>query len=271
MIKKDLKKIAKEVRLSVLEMISRTKTAHIGSSSSAIEILISLYFEVLNVDPGDPSNPNRDRFILSKGHAAAGLYATLAAKGFIEKEDLNKYYANGSFLPGHVSRGNIPGIEASTGSLGHGLPIGTGMAWLAKKDGRRHRVFVLLSDGECDEGSTWEAVLFAGHHRLDNLVAIIDYNKWQSFGRTEDILDLEPLAEKWRAFNWSVREVDGHDVERIVSVLKQVPFEASRPSAVIAHTVKGKGLPSLEDKLESHYLSPSTEEIEKIKEELNRQ
>jgi transketolase len=144
------------------------------------------------------------------------------------------------------------------------------MAWAAKKDGRKYRVFVLLSDGECDEGSTWEAILFAGHHRLDNLAAIVDYNKWQSFGRTKDTLNLEPFIDKWKAFNWSVRETDGHDLEKIVSVLKQIPFEDSRPSVVIAHTVKGKGLLSLEDKLESHYIHPSPEEAEKIKEEINR-
>lgn len=265
MAEENLKNIAKKIRLSVLEMISRTRTAHIGSSLSAIDILTALYFKILNVEPNNHLDPERDRFILSKGHAAAGFYATLAARDFISKERLNEFYVNGSFLPGHASKGEIPGIEASTGSLGHGLPIGVGMAWAAKKDGQSHRIFVLLSDGECDEGSNWEAILFAGHHKLDNLVAVVDYNKWQSFGRTKDVLDLEPFTAKWKAFNWSVREVDGHDIEKIVSVLKQIPFESPRPSVVIAHTVKGKGLLSLEDKLESHYIHPSPEEVANIK------
>lgn len=266
----NLKDVAKKVKISILKMVSRAKTPHVGSSISIIEILTALYFKILKIDPNNPLDPERDRFILSKGHAVAGLYAVLAERGFIRNEQLGEFYVNGGHFPGHATKGDIPGIEASAGSLGHGLPIGVGIALAAKRDGKNHRTFVLLSDGECDEGSTWEAILFAGHHKLDNLVAIIDYNKWQSFGKVKNIMDLEPFAAKWKDFNWSVQEVDGHDIEAVISALAQIPFESSRPSVLIAHTIKGRGLPSLEDKLESHYLNISHEEVKKIIEEINR-
>ena len=259
-----LKNLSKKIKLLTLDMIVKAKTPHIGSCFSIIEILTALYFKVLNSDPHNPQSPTRDRFLLSKGHAAASLYATLAVKGFIPHSALNEFCTNGSFFPGHSSAGHVPGIEASTGSLGHALPIGVGMAVAAKRDSAKHRIFVLLSDGECDEGSNWEAILFAGHHKLSNIVVIVDYNKWQSFGKTKDILDLEPFAAKWKDFNWSVREVDGHDEAAIVAALEQIPFTESSPSVLIAHTVKGKNLLSYEDKLESHYVNPSAEDQEKI-------
>lgn len=260
-----LKKTANNIRALLLRLIPPTKDAHVGSSLSAVEILTALYFHALRVDPKNPNNPDRDRFILSKGHAGSALYATLAERGFIAKNELpSELYINGGHFPGHILKDNLPGIELSTGSLGHGLPVGAGMAFAAKRDKKSYRVFVLMSDGECDEGSSWEAILFAGHHKLDNLTAVVDYNKWQSFGRTKDILDLEPLADKWKSFNWAVREVDGHDLTGLVEALDGVPLEENKPSVLIAHTIKGKGVPSMEDKLESHYKLPSREEVEKV-------
>jgi len=197
---------------------------------------------------------------MSKGHAVAALYAALAERGFFHKKLLQKYCANGSNLPGHPVIRSVPGIEVSTGSLGHGLAIANGMALVSKRDKKKYRVFVLLSDGECDEGSTWEAVLFASHNKLDNLVAIIDYNKWQAFGRIKDVLNLEPFAQKWKDFGWVVKEVNGHNSQEIYQSLKKIPFKKNKPSVLIAHTLKAKGLPFLEDKLESHYRPPTEEE-----------
>lgn len=180
--------------------------------------------------------------------------------GFFPLEWLETFYQDGSKLPGHATHTYIPGVEVSTGSLGHGLSVGTGMALAAKRDGRAYRVFCLLSDGECNEGSTWEPVLFAPQHRLDNLVAIVDYNKIQALGTTKEVMDLEPFAEKWRAFGWSVQEVDGHDLKAIEECLLQVPFDPGRPSCVIAHTVKGKGVSFMENSLLWHYRTPQGDE-----------
>lgn len=254
------KKIAKHIRLRILEMVHRSKSSHIGSSFSCVELLVALYFKTMKIDPRYPQDPNRDRFILSKGHAAAVLYATLGERGFFEKDILDDYYANGSTLAGHVSRSAVPGVEVSTGSLGHGLPIAAGMAYAGKCDKNIYRVFALLSDGECDEGSVWEAILFAGHHKLDNLVVMVDYNKWQSFGRTKEVLDLEPFSQKWSNFGWSVKEADGHNFKEIFDVLANIPFQKGRPSVLIAHTRKAKGLSFMEDKLESHYRPPTDAE-----------
>jgi len=264
-----LQKIARSIRLQVLEMIMRSKSAHIGSSLSAVEILASLYFGIMKINPRNSNDANRDRFILSKGHAVAALYATLAERGFFNKKLLKSYCANGSNLPGHASRNCVAGVEVSTGSLGHGLAIANGIALAGKRDKKNYRVFVLLSDGECDEGSTWEAILFAGHHKLDNLVAIVDYNKWQAFGRTKDVLNLEPFTKKWKDFGWSVKEVDGHDFQEIYKVLRKIPFQKNKPSVVIAHTIKAKGLSFMEDKLESHYRPPTEEEYKIAIKELN--
>ncbi len=202
---KKLTAIARQTRLHVLDMINASRGAHIGSNFSSVEILTALYFGgFLNVHPKHPHNPNRDRFILSKGHGAAALYATLAQKGFFPEKILEQYCRNGSTLFGHASRA-LPGIEVSSGSLGHGLSLANGMALAGKRDKKHYRVVALLSDGECDEGSTWEAILFAGHHHLDNLIVIVDYNKWQSFGRTKEVLNLEPFTKKWKDFNCSTK------------------------------------------------------------------
>jgi transketolase len=225
------------------------------------DLLAVLYHDVLRVDPAAPQLPERDRFILSKGHACAALYATLALRGFFPVAELAQFGRDGSRLMAHISH-KVPGVEFSTGSLGHGLGFGCGKALAAQRRKKNWRVFVLLSDGELDEGSNWEAILFAPHHRLDNLVAIVDYNKIQSLGTVSAVLDLAPLAEKFRAFGWAVREIDGHDHEAIRAACQTLPFEPGKPSCLIANTVKGKGVDYMEDKLLWHYRTPNAEQVE---------
>ena len=251
---------AARIRAHALRMVHGANASHIGTSLSMADILSVLYTQVLRVDPARPDWPERDRLIVSKGHGAAILYAALAERGFFPAEWLENYCKDGSKLMGHVSH-HVPGVEVSTGSLGHGLPIGCGMALAARREGQARRVFVILSDGELDEGSNWEAVLFAPHHQLDNLTVIVDYNKIQSFGTVKEVLDLDPLAAKWEAFRWSATEIDGHDVAQLESALSRVPFEAGKPSAIIAHTVKGKGVSFMENQLAWHYKSPGEEEL----------
>jgi transketolase len=253
--------LARRVRIHALQMTSVGRSSHIGSILSAADILAALYGAILRMVPANPRWGGRDRFILSKGHAGAGVYAVLAETGFFPVERLASYYQDGSDLSGHVSHKGIPGVELSTGSLGHGLSVAAGMAFAAKLDGRSHRVFVLLSDGECDEGSNWEAILFASHHELDNLVAIIDYNKIQSLAAVAETLALEPLAAKWRAFGWAVSECDGHSIQELVAVLSNVPREQGRPTCLICHTVKGKGVPFMENQVLWHYRSPQGDEL----------
>jgi len=257
-----LQQLASRIRYHTLLMTHRAQSSHIGTNYSMVELLVALYSRVLRVDPLRPDWPDRDRFILSKGHGCAALYAVLAESGFFPLAWLESFYQNGSRLAGHATHAGVPGIEVSTGSLGHGLSIGTGMALAAQRDSKLYRVFVLLSDGECDEGSTWEPALFAPHHKLDNLVAIVDYNKIQSLGTVQEVLDLEPLADKWRAFGWAVREIDGHNLPEIQAALTQLPYSPGRPSCLIAHTVKGKGVSFMEDRLLWHYRWPQGEEFE---------
>lgn len=232
------------------------------------EIMAVLYGRILNVSPETKDSLDRDRFILSKGHAAAGYYAALAECGFFPVEWLDTFYLDGGRLAGHATCG-IPGIEISSGSLGHGLSMATGIAISGKLDDRAFRTFALLSDGECQEGSTWEAAMFAAHHKLDNIIAIVDYNKIQALGYTKEVCDLEPFVEKWRSFGWSVREVDGHNVSTLVDALESIPFEISRPSCIIAHTIKGKGVSFTEDSLLWHYRCPRGEEFDAIMAELD--
>jgi transketolase len=258
----DVERLARSIRIHTVRMTHSAKSSHIGSCLSMTEVLAVLYGRVLRIDPARPDWSDRDRFILSKGHACAALYAVLAETGFFPTSWLRTFYQNGSPLAGHITHVGIPGVEVSTGSLGHGLPLACGMALAGKRDARPYRVFALLSDGECDEGSTWEAMLFAGHHQLDNLVAIIDYNKIQSIGRVTEVLNLHPFADKWRACRWSVREIDGHDLSEVEPTLRGVPFLAGRPSCIIAHTVKGKGISFMEDKLLWHYRSPSDQDLQ---------
>lgn len=257
----DLAEMARRIRVHAVRMTNAGGSSHIGSVLSAADILAVLYGRVLRVRPLEPSWAGRDRLVVSKGHAGAGVYAALAEAGFFPVERLATHYQDGSDLSGHVSHKGIPGVEVSTGSLGHGLSIATGMAFSARLRGAKHRVFCLLSDGECDEGSTWEAVLFASHHRLDNLVALVDYNKIQSLASVAETLALEPFGEKWRSFGWAVREVDGHDAAALVEALTDLPRERGRPTAVLCHTVKGKGVSFMENTVLWHYRTARGEEF----------
>ena len=267
MTQKTYKTFAQRIRLETLRMIARAESSHIGSCFSIADILTVLYSSILKVSPKQPRLANRDRFILSKGHACAILYATLAEKGFFPKQWLKKYYLPAGRLAGHVVH-SAPGIELSTGSLGHGLPVAVGMALGAKRDKKKWRVFCLLSDGELDEGSNWEALLFAPHHNLDNLTVIIDYNKIQSLDETNKTLNLEPLVGKLKSFNWAVEEIDGHNFAEIENTFKKIPFKKTRPSCIIAHTIKGKGVSFMENTVLWHYKNPIREELKKALEEL---
>lgn len=252
--------LAWKIRRHAVEMCRRGNSSHVGAILSMADILAVLYGSVMRFRPAEPRWSGRDRFILSKGHAGAGVYAVLAESGFFPAEKLLTHYQDGSDLSGHVSHHGIPGVEFSTGSLGHGLPVAQGMALAAQLDGRPHRVFVLMSDGECDEGSNWEAILFAGHHRLASLVAIVDYNKIQSLAPVAETIGLEPFADKWRAFGWEVAEVDGHDHAALAAVLARDPATARAPLCVLAHTVKGKGVSFMENSVLWHYRSPQGDE-----------
>ncbi len=258
----DLEKLAHRLRRHSVVMTHQAKSSHVGSCLSMAELLAVLYGRILRIDPARPDWPDRDRFILSKGHACAAYYAVLAEVGFFPLAWLDTFYQNGSRLAGHVTHSSVPGVELSTGSLGHGLSVATGMALAAKRDGKAWRIFCVLSDGECDEGSNWEPILFAPQHKLDNLIAIVDYNKIQSLGTVKEVMDLDPFADKWRAFGWSVREIDGHKLDQIEAALEPVPYEQGKPTCIIAHTVKGKGISFMENKLLWHYRTPQGEEYQ---------
>lgn len=259
--------LAKQMRLDVLEMTSRSGASHVGSAFSVVDILAVLYgVPVLRYRPDAPRWAERDRFILSKGHAGSAVYSVLARSGFFPVSVLESHYQDGSLLSGHVSHKGLPGVELSTGSLGHGLGVGTGMALALKEAPGSPRVFVVLSDGECDEGSVWEAAMFASHHGLDRLFAIVDYNKIQSLAPVAETLALEPFADKWRAFGWEVREVEGHDHEQLRQVF--TPSTSGRPVVVLAHTVKGKGVSFMEQSVLWHYRAPRGEEYERARREL---
>lgn len=255
----DTETLALKLRRHVVRMCSAGGSSHVGSCLSIADIVALLYGVVLRVDPADPDWPLRDRFILSKGHAGACIYAALAERGFFPVDHLERHYRNGSNLSGHVSHKGVPGVEFSTGSLGHGLGVGAGMAMQLRRAGGAQRVFVLLSDGECDEGSNWEAILFAGHQRLANLCAIVDYNKLQSLGPVADTVGLEPFADKWRSFGWAVQRVDGHDHAALDAAF--APRSQERPTCIIADTVKGKGVSFMEGQVLWHYRSPQGEEL----------
>jgi len=260
--------LARRVRGDVLRMTSRGGSSHVGSAFSVVDILAVLYGSVMSHDPRHPGLPERDRFVLSKGHAGAAVYATLAEVGYFPMEQLHTHYQDGSVLSGHVSHKGIPGVELSTGSLGHGLGVATGMAKALKLSGNRARVFVLLSDGECDEGSVWEAALFAQHHHLDNLVAIIDYNKIQSLASVAETLAIEPFRSKWESFNWGVAEVNGHDHAALAAALEKTPIRPGQPTVLIAHTVKGKGVSFMENTVLWHYRTARGEEFDRALREL---
>jgi transketolase len=252
--------LAGRLRRHVVNMTHKGGSSHVGSVLSMCDIMAVLYGRIMRYDAADPKWQGRDRFILSKGHAGAGVYATLAECGFFSTDLLDQHYQNGSIFSGHVSHKGVPGVELSTGSLGHGLPIGTGMAMQLRRLGGGQRVFVVLSDGECDEGSNWESILFAAHNKLDNLVAIIDYNKIQSLAPVSETIGLEPFADKWRAFGWAVTQLDGHDHVALETALGSLPTEPGKPTVIIADTVKGKGISFMEQSVLWHYRSPQGEE-----------
>ncbi|MGK2962845.1 MAG: transketolase [Gemmatimonadaceae bacterium] len=260
--------LALRIRKHAVQMTNLGGSSHVGSVLSMADIVAVLYGGILRVDPSNPRHPERDRFILSKGHAGAGIYAALAERGFFSTDLLDKHCADGSVLSGHVSHRGVPGVELSTGSLGHGLSVGAGMAYGAKLDNQSQRAFVLLSDGECDEGSTWEAAMFASHHQLDNLVAIVDYNKIQSLAPVAETLALEPFGDKWRAFGWSVAEIDGHDHTSLYASLSVIPRVTGNPTCIIAHTVKGKGVSFMERSVLWHYRTPRGTEYDEALNEL---
>lgn len=260
--------MAANIRRKVIDMTSISGASHVGSGLSIADILAVLYGQILNVDPDNIENPERDRFILSKGHAAAALYAALSEVGFLSDEEVLTHCGDGSRLMGHASH-HLPGVEFSTGSLGHGLPVGGGMALADKLDKKNRKTVVLLSDGECDEGSNWEAIMFAAHHKLKNLLAIIDYNKIQSLKSTHETLDLEPFTDKWTAFGWAVIEVDGHDHSALQSAFSAATDKDGKPQVVICHTTKGKGVSFMENSVLWHYRSPKGEEYDAAIAELN--
>lgn len=262
----DLDHITRTIRRDILTMSFSAKSAHVGGALSVVEILVTLYFRILRVDPKKPTDPARDRVIFSKAHDAKALFATLCRRGYFDEEILKGYEKDNGLLPGHSTRFCVPGVEASAGSLGHGLPIATGVALAGKLSKHPFRVFAVLSDGECDEGSTWEAALFAGHHKLENLTAIIDYNKLQGFGYTKDVLDLEPFADKWRAFNWSAVTVsDGHSIPEIEAACSRLPHTKGKPTVIIAHTTKGKGgVVKHINQVSSQYKPPTEEELREL-------
>ena len=260
----DLAEAAKRVRRRVIEMVYRSQSSHVGAALSIVEVLVALYWEVLRVDPSRSADPLRDRLVLSKAHGSAALYAVLAERGFFPDSKLDSYYADGGLLPGHLDSESAPGVEFSAGSLGHGMPAALGMA-LAGKRGRGGRAFAVLGDGECNEGSVWEAAMLASHLKLDNLTAVIDCNKIQSFGRTADVIDQSRMADRWAAFGWDVHCVDGHSFPELLAALRA---PQAGPRAVIADTVKGKGISYMEDKLEWHYKSPDEAQYRAALEEL---
>ena len=257
--------LARKVRIHAVKMVNKGGSSHIGSVLSIVDILAVLYGRVMNYKNKEPKWVNRDRFILSKGHAGAGVYAVLAECGFFNIAELDKHYQDGSIFSGHVSHKGVPGVELSTGSLGHGLPVASGMALAAKIDKKSHKIFVVMSDGELDEGSNWEAFMFASHHELNNLTAVIDRNKLQSMKTTEETLSLEPLRDKLIAFGWNVIEVDGHNHDELFSAIDS---DTKKPKVIIANTIKGKGVSFMENEIAWHYRTPSGELFDQAMKEL---
>lgn len=264
----ELEALARKLRGKIVEMSHKSSAAHLGSALSCVDILAALYWNTLAIDPLKPYEPGRDRFILSKGHAAMALFTALAFRGFFPEEMLETFGSVGSCLEEHPSPGCAPGVEAAAGSLCHGIGLGIGMALAGRIKKIPYRVFIIISDGECNEGSTWEAAMFAAGQRLENMCVIIDFNKWQATGRSCDIMALEPLTEKWRSFGWSAYEINGHDMKDLTERLVNVPDLSGKPVAIIAHTVKGKGVSFMEDDNNWHYRIPTEKEVLAAKKEL---
>ncbi|ERI04524.1 transketolase [Aneurinibacillus aneurinilyticus] len=264
----ELKQHANNIRQEIVKMVAAANSGHPGGSLSAADILSVLYFHEMNVGPDKVTDPDRDRFVLSKGHASPVLYASLAEKGYLPKEELATFRKINSRLQGHPSKKMLPGVEQSTGSLGQGLSAANGMALAARLDKRDYRVYALLGDGEIQEGMVWEAAMAAGHYKLDNLVAILDYNHLQIDGNVEDIMNVGPVADKFRAFNWHVIEIDGHNLEEIIAALDEAKSVKGMPTFIVAHTVKGKGVSYMENACGWHGTAPNAEQLAQALEEL---
>lgn len=263
----ELDTLARRIRGNVVSLSHRSGAPHLASSLSCVDVLVAAYWGgVYNVDPGKPGDPDRDRIILSKGHAAAALYATLAERGYFDPAILDEYNADGGRLAEHPGPNCVPGVEAATGSLGHGLPIGLGMALAQRIQGRASKVLVVMSDGECNEGSVWEAAMMAPAKGVDNLTAVVDFNKWQATGRSREVMALTPITDKFRDFGWHALEVDGHDIVAILDAMKN--RQAGKPLAIVADTVKGKGVSFMEDDNNWHYRIPKAEEVTAAHKEL---
>jgi len=263
--------LAWKIRRHGIEMTHLSGGSHIGSILSVADIIAVLYNDIAVIDSNNPKKPDRDRIILSKGHAGAAIYAALAELGFFDIEILKTHYQNGSNLSGHVSHKGVPGVEISTGSLGHGLSIGSGMAYSAKKDNKKHKIFVILGDGENDEGAVWEAALISNHFKLDNLIAIVDYNKMQSLDFVENTISLESLSDKWRAFGWNVIDIDGHNHQELKEAFITAKENVGKPSIILANTIKGKGISFMENNILWHYRYPHEgEEYDKSIDELGK-
>jgi transketolase len=261
--------LAATLRARIIETSSKTGTPHLGSCLSCVDILTALYFSILRIETSKPRAPDRDRCILSKGHGAMGLFHVLAERGFYPLSDLDTYGEDGGVFAEHPpTPDHLAGIEAATGSLGHGLPLGLGMAMAGQIQGQNYNVYVVLGDGECNEGSVWEAAMLAAAQKTANVCVIIDFNKWQATGRSCEITALDPLADKWRAFGWNTLEVDGHSFDELLAALARFPNANGQPTAIIAHTVKGKGVSFMEDDNNWHYRIPTAEEVVKSKVEL---
>jgi transketolase len=264
----DLELVARKLRFKLIQMSHAAGTPHLGSALSCVDILVAAYWTAVRINPKIPADPLRDRFILSKGHAATALYATLAARGFFPVSWLDNFAQHGSPLAEQPAPNCAPGVELATGSLGHGLPVGVGMALAGRIQKQDYRVFVCMSDGECNEGTVWEAAMFAPGQKLENVCIMVDYNKWQATGRSNEIMSMQSLSEKWKAFGWNTTEVDGHDISALSKLLKNVPDGSGKPVAIVAHTIKGRGVSFMQDDNNWHYRIPKAEEVEAAKKEL---
>lgn len=266
----NLELVAARARRNVVRMIETGNSGHLGGALSAIDIITALYFDVMNVDPERPDWPERDRFLLSAGHKAMGQYAVLAERGFFPKDQLDSYGSMKTALGGHPDMHKLPGVEGNTGALGHGLSISTGMALGLRQQGSTARVFTVMGDGELPEGSNWEAAAAAAHHKVDNLVAIVDNNDMQISGRVGDVMNMAPIAGKFEAFGWASREIDGNDMSQVIEALDATPFEPGKPSVIVAHTRKAKGISFAEDVLAYHYWKPKDGELAQAVSELDQ-
>ncbi len=262
-----LDRLSRQIRFELIAISHRAQSSHLGGALSCVDLLVALYQTALRIDPANPSDPDRDRLVFSKGHAVSALYTILAKRGFFSEKELLHYNEEGSRLPEQPSPGCAPGVEWATGSLGHGLGVGIGMALAARIQKKNYDVYVVMSDGECQEGSVWEGAMLAPRLKLGHLTALIDFNKWQATGRSNEVMAMESLKGKWESFGWTCLEVDGHNLEQIVAAL-HAPRANDKPLAIVAHTIKGKGVSFIEDDNNWHYRSPTAEEVERARQEL---